>query len=312
MPDDLLRLENVVKHFTGRETVRAVDGVGLALAEGETLGLVGESGCGKSTLGRLVTRLLTPTSGAVVYRGTDIAALPERRLRPVRGDIQMVFQDPYLSLNPRRTIGSIIGAAVARSGEREGGRRVRELLATVGLDPGHVDRYPHEFSGGQRQRVGIARALATRPRLIVADEPVSALDVSIQAQIVNLLQDLRRELGIAFLFIAHDLGVVRYFCDRVAVMYLGRIAETGTAEQIYTNPRHPYTQALLSAAPDLSALRSDAPKPRIRLVGDVPSPVNPPSGCRFRTRCWKADERCAAEEPELRGRDHQVACHHAL
>ncbi|UVS79095.1 ABC transporter ATP-binding protein [Actinokineospora sp. UTMC 2448] len=313
MSDELLRVEDVVKHFgPRRERVRAVDGVSLELAEGQTLGLVGESGCGKSTLGRLVTRLLAPTSGRIHYRGTDIARLAERRLRPFRGDIQMVFQDPYLSLNPRHTVGAIIGAAVARSGERETRTRVGELLEVVGLDADHVDRYPHEFSGGQRQRVGIARALATRPRLIVADEPVSALDVSIQAQIMNLLQDLRREFGIAVLFVAHDLGVVRYFCDRVTVMYLGKVVETGTAQEIYTRPRHPYTQALLSAAPDLSVVRTGTPRPRIRLTGDVPSPVDPPSGCRFRTRCWKADDLCAAEEPALSGTDeHVAACHHA-
>jgi oligopeptide/dipeptide ABC transporter ATP-binding protein len=321
----LLELEDLTMHFTvngdgllgRRDTrVRAVDGLSLTLREGETLGLVGESGCGKTTTGRLVTRLLEPTAGHIRYRGTDIAHLSERALRPYRRELQLIFQDPYSSLNPRHTVGTIVGTALRVHGIVAKGKelaRVQELLEVVGLNPEHYNRYPHEFSGGQRQRIGIARALAVAPKVIVADEPVSALDVSIQAQVMNLLEDLRKEFGIAFIFIAHDLGVVRHFCDRVAVMYLGRIAEIGTREAIYTAPQHPYTQALLSAVPDLAVVRGATPKARIRLVGDVPSPVNPPSGCRFRTRCWMAQEICATQEPPLAAKSpHQrAACHFA-
>ncbi|BCJ42078.1 dipeptide/oligopeptide/nickel ABC transporter ATP-binding protein [Actinoplanes ianthinogenes] len=321
----LLELDDVKMHFRIKgdgllarraQWVRAVDGVSFSLSAGETLGLVGESGCGKSTTAQLITRLLEPTSGAIRYQGADLAHLTQRQLRPYRREIQLIFQDPYSSLNPRHTVGTIVGTALRVHGMAAKGdelRRVQELLEMVGLNPEHYNRYPHEFSGGQRQRIGIARALAARPRVIVADEPVSALDVSIQAQVMNLLENLRRELGIAFVFIAHDLGVVRHFCDRVAVMYLGRVVEEAGRDALYERPRHPYTQALLSAAPDIAVVRGAAPRERIRLVGDVPSPVNPPSGCHFRTRCWKAVDRCATETPALRelAPGQQVACHFA-
>ena len=301
--------------------VRAVDGIDLEIAAGTSFGLVGESGCGKSTTGRLVTRLLKPTSGTIRYRGQDITQANRRQLAPIRSEIQMIFQDPYSSLNPRHTVGTIIAGPMEINGMNPPGgrrRRVQELLETVGLNPEHYNRFPHEFSGGQRQRIGVARALALQPRLIVADEPVSALDVSIQAQVVNLLHELRGELGIAFLFIAHDLAVVRHFSQRVAVMYLGKIVELADRDSLYQRPRHPYTHALLSAVPEppalVDGLRTGS-RERIRLVGDVPSPIDPPSGCRFRTRCWKAKARCAAEEPHLRRLDgeqagHLTACHY--
>jgi oligopeptide/dipeptide ABC transporter ATP-binding protein len=320
----LLELKDLVMHFATRgdgmlgrtNKVQAVDGVSLTVREGETLGLVGESGCGKSTTAQLITRLLMPTAGQILYQGNDISRMNERALRPYRREIQLIFQDPYSSLNPRHTVGTIVGTAlrthkvVPKGGELG---RVQELLEVVGLNPEHYNRYPHEFSGGQRQRIGIARALALRPKIIVADEPVSALDVSIQAQVMNLLEDLRKEFGIAFLFIAHDLGVVRHFCDRVAVMYLGRVVEVGERDAIYGAPQHPYTQALLSAVPDLGVARGTPPKSRIRLTGDPPSPVNPPSGCRFRTRCWKAAEICTTDDPALteKAPHQQVACHFA-
>jgi oligopeptide/dipeptide ABC transporter ATP-binding protein len=321
----LLQLEDLTMHFRAKgdgflaranKKVQAVDGVNLTVHAGETLGLVGESGCGKSTTARLITRLLEPSAGKILYQGTDIAHMSERQLRPYRREIQLIFQDPYSSLNPRHTVGSIVGTAlrthdmVDKKGELP---RVQELLEVVGLNPEHYNRYPHEFSGGQRQRIGIARALAARPKIIVADEPVSALDVSIQAQVMNLLENLRKEFGIAFVFIAHDLGVVRHFCDRVAVMYLGRVVEEAPRDPLYQVPQHPYTQALLSAVPDIGVVRGVPPKTRIRLVGDVPSPIDPPSGCRFRTRCWKAQEICAEVDPPLEEKAPQqsVACHFA-
>ncbi|MGC4995449.1 ABC transporter ATP-binding protein [Streptomyces sp. DT195] len=325
--EPLLEVSGLTKHFPVKGgfpirrtigAVQAVDGVDLSVRVGESFGLVGESGCGKSTTGRLITRLMEPTAGTISYRGKDISHASRRELAPIRSEIQMIFQDPYSSLNPRQTVGKIISGPMEINGiEPPGGRekRVRELLEIVGLNPEHFNRFPHEFSGGQRQRIGVARALALEPKLIVADEPVSALDVSIQAQVVNLLQKVQRELGIAFLFIAHDLAIVRHFSQRVAVMYLGKIIEVGDRDSIYTRPRHPYTHALLSAVPEVSVAGDQAPaRERIRLAGDVPSPIDPPSGCRFRTRCWKAQDKCAAEEPPLvqitgNRAGHLTACH---
>ena len=296
--------------------VQAVDGVSFQVPRGGSLGLVGESGCGKSTTGRLITRLYKPTGGSMMFEGHDLAKLSNSEMRPLRRDVQMIFQDPYTSLNPRHTVGSIVGAPLAVHNIVKKDKilpRVQELLEVVGLNPEHYNRYPNEFSGGQRQRIGIARALTLNPKLLVADEPVSALDVSIQAQVVNLLQDLQREFDIAFLFIAHDLAVVRHFCPEVAVMYLGKIVEIGDRETIYGHAHHPYTQALLSAVPDVKQAAIGGRRERIRLEGDVPSPINPPSGCRFRTRCQFAQEICAKVEPPLLqiGKRHKVACHFA-
>jgi peptide/nickel transport system ATP-binding protein/oligopeptide transport system ATP-binding protein len=321
----ILQVENLTKYFPVRSSglvrrtvghVQAVDGVSFEVPEGGSLGLVGESGCGKSTTGRLITRLHEPTGGAIRFDGTDIAKTSERGLKPLRREIQMIFQDPYTSLNPRHTVGAIVGAPLQIHEvvpKKKVLSRVQELLEIVGLNPEHYNRYPHEFSGGQRQRIGIARALTLNPRLLVADEPVSALDVSIQAQVINLLQDLQREFDIAFLFIAHNLAVVRHFCPEVAVMYLGKIVEIADRDSIYEHAHHPYTQALLSAVPDVKQAAIGGRRERIRLQGDVPSPINPPSGCRFRTRCSLAQEICAKVEPPLLqiGPRHKVACHFA-
>jgi peptide/nickel transport system ATP-binding protein/oligopeptide transport system ATP-binding protein len=307
-----VKSSGIVRRTIGH--VKAVDGVSFQVPEAGSLGLVGESGCGKSTTGRMVTRLYEPTGGTVTFEGKDITRTSARGLKPLRREIQMIFQDPYNSLNPRHTVGSIVGAPLRIHNMVPKDKvlpRVQELLEIVGLNPEHYNRYPHEFSGGQRQRIGIARALTLQPKLLVADEPVSALDVSIQAQVINLLQDIQREYGIAFLFIAHDLAIVRHFCPEIAVMYLGKIVEIGDRDSIYQRAHHPYTQALLSAVPDVKQAVVGGRRERIRLEGDVPSPINPPSGCRFRTRCPLAQEICARQEPPLLqiGERHKVACH---
>ncbi|MFI1170563.1 ABC transporter ATP-binding protein [Streptomyces melanogenes] len=314
----LLSVRDMTKVYPARRRgsapVRAVDGISFDVASGETLGLVGESGCGKSTTGRTIVRLLEPSSGSIAYDGHDISHLSQRELKPLRREIQMVFQDPHSSLNPRQTVARIISdpLLVQGSSAADARRRAAELMELVGLIPEQIDRFPHEFSGGQAQRIGIARALATGPRLVIADEPVSALDVSVQAQIVNLMERLQRELGLAYLFIAHDLSVVKRVCDRVAVMYLGRIVEIGAKERVYTAPAHPYTRALLSAVP-LPDPAAERARERITLLGDPPSPAAPPPGCSFHPRCPKAQDRCRSEAPVLRiaapGEARQVACH---
>ncbi|MEU8158397.1 dipeptide ABC transporter ATP-binding protein [Micromonospora sp. NPDC048986] len=326
MSENILEVNDLVKHYPVTQgvvfkktvgQVKAVDGVTFGLRAGETLGVVGESGCGKSTLARVLMNLEKPTAGNVVYKGQDISKLSGGALRRLRRQIQLVMQDPYTSLNPRMTVGDLLGEPfeihpeVAPKGSRRA--KVRELLDLVGLNPEHINRYPHQFSGGQRQRIGIARALALRPEIIVCDEPVSALDVSIQAQVMNLLEQLQGEFGLSYVFIAHDLSVVRHLSDRVAVMYLGKIVEIGTEDEIYERPTHPYTQALLSAVPVPDPTQRNN-KTIIRLTGDVPSPISPPSGCRFRTRCWKAQDVCAEQVPLLeirQGSDHPSACHFA-
>ncbi|CAL9444570.1 Vitamin B12 import ATP-binding protein BtuD [Streptomyces sp. enrichment culture] len=321
--ETLLKVTGLQKHFPIKKgllqrqvgAVRAVDGIDFEVRSGETLGVVGESGCGKSTMGRLITRLLEPTAGKVEFQGKDITHLGVGGMRPLRRDVQMIFQDPYSSLNPRHTIGTIVSAPFKLQGvQPEGGvkKEVQRLLSVVGLNPEHYNRYPHEFSGGQRQRIGIARALALNPKLVVADEPVSALDVSIQAQVVNLLDDLQSELGLTYVIIAHDLSVVRHVSDRIAVMYLGKIMELADRDLLYKTPMHPYTKALMSAVPIPDPARKSAKSERILLKGDVPSPIAPPSGCRFHTRCWKATQICTTTEPPLKELrpGQQVACHH--
>ncbi len=317
--DVILEVRDLVKHFPVTKgflfqravgAVRAVDGVSFTVREGETLGLVGESGCGKTTTGRLILRLMEPTAGEVIFQGHNVLRLNKEELRRLRRDMQIIFQDPYSSLNPRMTVGDIVGEPLeihrlARG--REKLRRVQELLEIVGLSPYHVNRYPHEFSGGQRQRIGIARALAVNPKLVICDEPVSALDVSIQAQVINLLEELQREFKLTYIFIAHDLSVVKHISDRIAVMYLGKIVELAPADELFENPQHPYTEALLSAVPIPDP---EVKRERIILPGDVPSPVNPPSGCRFHTRCMYAVDRCRTEEPPFQEvfPGHWVAC----
>jgi len=323
--EPILRVENLVKYFPIRQGivfkrtighVKAVDDVSFTVNPGETLGVVGESGCGKSTVARTLMRLHDPSSGSAFFWGQDLFEMNPRQLRSARREIQMIFQDPYTSLNPRMTVGEIIAEGwrihpgiVPKKRQRA---RVGELLEVVGLNPDHINRYPHQFSGGQRQRIGVARAIALEPSVIICDEPVSALDVSVQAQVINLLEEIQDEFGMAYIFIAHDLSVVRHISDRVAVMYLGKIVEEGAVEDLYSNPSHPYTQSLLSAAPNPDP-NVAATTRRILLEGDVPSPANPPSGCSFRTRCWKATDKCAEEEPalEVRVGVHRSACHYA-
>ena len=323
MTQPLLKIEGLQKHFattTGgafskvKGTVKAVDGIDLEIYPGQTIGLVGESGCGKTTAGRTILKLYEPTGGKITFEGQDITHLKPKQMKPLRSQMQMIFQDPFASLNPRQTVGSLIGAAFDIQGiTPEGGveAEVQRLMARVGLNPEHINRYPHEFSGGQRQRIGVARAIALKPKLIVADEPVSALDVSIQAQVVNLLEDLQDEFNMAYIFVAHDLSVVQHISDRVIVMYLGKVMEEADKVDLFTHPRHPYTKALLSAVPVADPIKGRK-RERIILQGDLPSPVNPPAGCVFNTRCWKAQDKCRTEVPQLMqiGTNHRIACHY--
>ena len=322
MTQPLLKLEGLKKHFATtsggafskvKGTVKAVDGIDLEINPGQTIGLVGESGCGKTTAGRTILKLYEPTDGKIIFNGEDITDLTPKQMKPYRSQMQMIFQDPFASLNPRHTVGTIIGAAFDIQGiTPEGGveAEVQRLMARVGLNPEHINRYPHEFSGGQRQRIGVARAIALKPKLIVADEPVSALDVSIQAQVVNLLEDLQDEFNMAYIFVAHDLSVVQHISDRVIVMYLGKVMEEADKVDLFTHPRHPYTKALLSAVPVADPIKGRK-RERIILQGDLPSPVNPPAGCVFNTRCWKAQDKCRTEVPQLMqiGTNHRIACH---
>ena len=321
MSEPILKLEGLKKHFnttTGgafnkqKAVLKAVDGIDLEIAPGETIGLVGESGCGKTTAGRTILKLYEPTEGKIIFEGEDISKLSQSKMKPYRRQMQMIFQDPYASLNPRQTIGTIIANMFDIQGIKPAGgveNEVRALMERVGLNPEHINRYPHEFSGGQRQRIGVARAIALKPKLIVADEPVSALDVSIQAQVVNLLEDLQNEFKMSYIFVAHDLSVVQHISDRVVVMYLGKVMEQADKVDLFAKPRHPYTKALLSAVP-VADPKEGRKRERIMLQGDLPSPINPPSGCVFNTRCWKAQDKCRTDEPTLLtiGKS-QVACH---